>query len=278
MAKKKTTKKKSTKKKLTKKQLQPLIPMPGVDYELNLPKGHLSHSQVELYLQCAMKFWYRYVLGVKEPYNVNLAEGQIMSKVAEATNRHYMEHEKHLSLKEVLKTLGVVANKELKKVKKWMKETPDSVLGRQEDFLRRLWTTDSGPDWEPTGAEVEFNVEIAGVPVNGFIDMTEVSEVTDFKVAKNTRFYQPTKSLQLDLYCHVAQIPYGSFLVFEKESGKITPKGELRNLKKVKRWLEIVYSNVAMGISNGQFHPCNPKENFLCSEQWCHNWKNCYGG
>ena len=51
------------------------LPMPGVDYELDLPRQHLSYSQISLYLKCPAQYYHRYVLGMASPFSVHFFEG-----------------------------------------------------------------------------------------------------------------------------------------------------------------------------------------------------------
>lgn len=263
----------------------PRIPLPGEDYKLQLPKGRLSHSQVELYLQCPLKYWYRYILGHKEPYNANLAEGSIVARLAEQSNLAYLAKGKHLNLKKMKQLLEKFAEEELGKVKNWVGQDKDKIMARQHEFLA-VWYGGDGPDWQPVmmpdkkpGVEWKFELAIADVPVEGYIDLVEKTIVTDMKCSYKPDNYNAKLSLQLALYMYAAQKTQGRFDVFHKgeEAFQRLPK-TIKKADRIKRWLEITYSNVAQAISAGNFPPCNPQHTKYCAKTYCFFFGNCYGG
>jgi hypothetical protein len=80
----------------TKKVKLNRIPIAGKDYELNLPKGHLSVSQINQYLFCPTQYWLERVLGLKSVASVQMVEGTIWTKLMEATNLNYLLQGEHL--------------------------------------------------------------------------------------------------------------------------------------------------------------------------------------
>lgn len=149
---------------------------------------------------------------------------------------------------------------------------------RGEAFLRKLWSTGIIDTFDPIAVEEEINATYAGVPIVGYIDMVEPTCVTDFKVASQARYYDPAKSLQLQLYACEKNQPNVAFLIYEKRTGSIIPKDHtFQDLDAVRRWVTRVVGTVAYAISAGAFPVCNPKENNLCSEKWCPYWAECAG-
>lgn len=273
----------------------PPVPMPGKDYDLDLPTGALSFSQIDTYMKCALQYYFDRVLKRPRKVTVHLQEGQAMAGLLHHTNLAFLYTGEHLSLEKAYTEYTKIAKQELAKVDKegWYGETKASVMERGEEFIDLYWNTrpgDQGPDMIPIvvpfrdlpkheqeipGTEYEFEVEIAGVPVKGFIDLIEKGSVIDFKVASAARWYDAATSLQLALYAHVAQKNRVGYVIFEKKKMCISEKFEQVHLPSVKRRLDVTVSNVAKGISEGVFPPCQP--NSLCSESWCDHWKYCMG-
>lgn len=252
------------------------IPLPGKDYELKLPSDHLSWSQIELYLQDPIKYQFRYVHGMKEPKTPALAEGTAMTRLLELSGIRKIKKGKHLGLDDALKNYVKIADEEFKDLE------DSGATERADKFLRELWSSGEPPFLpvmvgKKPGCEYEFNVEIAGVPVLGYVDLVENDRVIDYKVGKDAYRYDPQTSVQLDLYAVALGRTQVGYVVFEKKSGKIHFKNGSRHLKTAKRWIEITVSRVAQGISAGIFPPSNPAQNSLCSSQWCHFWNLCYG-
>jgi hypothetical protein len=242
----KTSKKTQTgrKKRPTRKDAQPRVLLPGIDYDLNLPKPHLSFSQMDTYQKCPLQYHNRYVLGIKGPQSAAPAEGSAFDNVLDGSNTHYLEHGKHFDLDYALEVGPGSIREAFKEVEEpW---SFDEVQERQEVFLKMLWGN-KGPNFRPVrldgryGTQWQETVTIAGVPVMVIVDMIEKNRVTDFKVAKTARFYsRPERSLQLMLYAHATQCSKVGFMIFEKEKMRITEKEATIDLDFVRWWLETV--------------------------------------
>jgi hypothetical protein len=257
------------------------VPRPGKDYTLNLPKPHLSYSQVDLYRRCPEKYYRRYILGIKEPTTWALAEGSVMAKVLEGSNLHKVAHGKHVSLNRV-KLLHHATATALCKDIQGDESSLTEVISRGEKFLTKFWGLD-GPDLEPCmvngkpGVELEIQEEFGGVPFVLIPDVIEEGCVVDGKVAKTTRYYNAEHDLQLSLYAVAAKRKKVGYLVFCKQSGKIEELWGTRNLKRTRTWCDMLVGRVAFGISMGVFPPTDPAKDFLCNPKWCAHWDTCYG-
>lgn len=261
------------------------VPVPGKDYTLNLPKDHLSYSQVDLYRRCPEKYYRHYVLGEKEPTTVALVEGLVMSKCLEKSNLHRAKTGEHLCLSKVIKLHG-------REAKKGCRDLPgdgtergiscEEIITRGINFLTKFWGPDE-PDVEPAvidgkpGAELEIKLEFGGIPFICVPDLIEEICVLDFKVVKSTRFLKAESDLQLSLYAVATSRTKVGYIVFCKKNGKIEWLTGERDLKRTRRWCDIVVGRVAFGISMGVFPPTDPSSDFLCNPRWCHWWDTCYG-
>jgi hypothetical protein len=172
-------------------------------------------------------------------------------------------------------------NGHLDEVDQWNDQQPEDLLRRGDSFLKRFWKQE-----EPlitkerlVDVEHEFEITLAGVPVKGVIDLLERNYCWDFKVrSKNSmRYLNVDRSLQLSLYAVALQREKVGYIVFVKDDGSIIHKQSVRDLRRTQAWLEFTVSQVAQGISKGAFMPCNPADNYLCSQKWCPFFSECAG-
>lgn len=256
-----------------------MVPMPGKDYTLKLPKGYLSYSQLDTFLRCPMQYQFRYVAGRPSLTTSAAFEGTALAAALEAVGRRIMEGKYKPEVSFALKEHAAFLKKESSSVDRWDNgDDPKKLRERGEFFLASFFDQGHADQLKPVHVEHEFITQIAGVEVRGVADVVEPNYVFDFKVYKSLRFLNAEKSLQLSLYAHVFQKTRVGYIVFLKEGKKpIEIVTAERDLEKTRKWLEITVSNVAMSISNGSFAPCNPSENFLCHSQWCESFGECYG-
>lgn len=261
---------------MPKKLILPEIKVAGEDYELNLPSDHLSFSQIDLYLRCPHQYYQQRILGKKEPPSPALVEGSILGKVLEDAGNVIIQKGKPPTLRQALALHKKHFGKEIKTVKNWGEQTPVELAGRGSKFIEMFWEHEIN-EMKPVTMEKEFTLTLAGVDVTGFVDLLEEHVLFDFKCAKNTRFYNSTKSLQLAIYAVAMKISKVGYIVFCKDKMKIEYLPHTLNLTRAQRWVEFTVSRVAEGISKGIFPPCSPAENFLCSEKFCPAWSVCRG-
>ena len=260
------------------------IPLPGKDYELRLPKGHLSVSQIELYLRCPEQYRRRYVAGEPDQYTAAQAEGSILAAVLEQLAVHRFTKGDPPSLEQARKWYVKHHKAECKEVRQWGEQTPLAMATRGELFLRNLYASGDVNSFNPIAvngepaAELEVKLPIAGVPMLGYVDLATRNRVWDTKVQSGKYFLKPDTSLQLSYYCVALGQPESGYIFFDKKSGKIEwIEARTRDLPKTKLWLEITVSRVAMAISQGHFPVCNQSNNNLCSQEFCAYWHDCAG-
>lgn len=224
---------------------------------------------------------------MKEPYTPPLLEGSLLGEVLDASGIEYVAKGKPLTPKRAFNLYRKLFAKQSHKVDDWGTVEPTDVANRGLAFLDEYWTKGMAEEAKPAmvngiiGVQFEVRTTIAGVPMLAYVDLIEDGPplVTDHKCASSSRYYNPDTSLQLACYAVALDIPNVAFQVFNKKTGKIEFKECTRplDLKKRKKWLEIVVSGVAEQISAGMFPVCDPEKNFLCSPKWCSHWETCRG-
>jgi len=268
------------------------IEKPIRDYTLDLPTDYLSVTQIEEYLRCPRQYYFDYILKQPRKPNLALIEGGAMAKGLADFHLN-----KNLTGYSPVSSVSLLEEHIMKEWENLDPEPRDesisTVIQRGKDFLSTYISTSQAVprrvrkrslfhrrrmDWVE-GVEEEFRIRIAGVPVIGFIDLVEEDMITDFKVCKpgSTRYYIPGKSLQLAMYAHATHIPGVRYYCFLKGENRTKIIPTTLDLKATRRWLKMVVSSVAKGISQQVFPPCNPIHNNLCSTKWCSYWDKCYG-
>jgi CRISPR/Cas system-associated exonuclease Cas4 (RecB family) len=157
-----------------------------------LPKGRLSHSQVEMFLRCPRQYWFRYVKGESRPPGVALVLGTGTHKAVETTHHHIVDHgvpapdellldafsDKFDEAAEEVEPTewtgdqdrGVIKDKGVRLVKIYNAKLAPSVKPQ----VKMVKT--NGQDMEIRGIEKKFEVTIAGVPMLGFIDLIDTND------------------------------------------------------------------------------------------------------
>lgn len=250
------------------------VPRAGKDYDLRLPKGYLSWSQISLHRSCGEKYRREYKEGVPRPYNSAFFEGTVMDHVLEQSNLRYIEKRKHLTKTQAHGCYAEKFEEDKPNVEVWLDDSAD-ILDRGATFIDKFWDNKLHVQMKPIAAQREFFIEIVGVPVKGVIDLLEMNLVCDFKVAKDAKYYDPTVCDQMWLYALATGVEHVAYQIFEKKSMSIRWKEATVNLERAQWELERLVSSVAFQISH-DLYPPNSKD-FFCSGKWCSHYFDCVG-
>jgi len=279
---------------------------------LSLPKGYLSHTQVDMYLRCARQYFFRYVRDHKRPPSAAMALGSGAHKALEGTHHHIVKHGAPAPTEAVLDEFSVSFEEKSEDVpeKAWTEGGSDK--GQIKDAgikLVRLYNEQQAPKVKPQvkdgvpGIEKRFEVKIGGVPMVGVIDLIDVNStivlseievkmmaekgksvpefmrtsVSDLKVkAKSMSQGDVDGSLQLTLYSYVEGI---NSVRYDQLLRQKTPKFKQVSSTRTTSdhlWMQEVVTGVAKAISAGIFPPCDPTS-WVCSEKWCGYFHQCRG-
>lgn len=164
-----------------------------------LPKGRMSHTQVEMYLRCPRQYWFRYVKGESRPPGVAMVLGSGTHKAVETTHHHIVDHgvpapdemlmdafsdrfEEQAADVEATEWTGnqdkgKVKDQGVKLVKIYNQKFAPKVQPQVK--LVPLKAADGGVvNTEVRGIEKKFEVTIAGVPMLGYIDLIDTNDAT----------------------------------------------------------------------------------------------------
>lgn len=235
-----------------------------------LPKGYLSVSQIRTYLRCPKQYELKYIDEVKETYGSSLLVGKAFHGAIEAANRTKAGG-------------GTFAASDLKDAYNDAWEAGESGIAFKDDEdpgqlkdrgmeLAVHYYEEVGQHANPDLVEIDFNIQVADVPLIGFMDLVERDgTIRDFKTAGST----PAKdvadsSIQLTAYAMAYRDLTGQeeakvgldYVVNLKRDIKIIRQESTITDKRIERFENTVHQ-VAKAIDSGVFY--SNDESTVCS-------------
>lgn len=279
----------------------------------NLPQGHLSHSQIEMYLRCPRQYYHRYVREISRPPGISLILGTGTHKALETTHHHIVDYATPAPIEMVLATFSDSFDQNAKEVPEteWKEDEGNTKGGVKDAGLKlvSLYNRDFAPKVKPQvkndvrGIERKITTNVAGVPMVGYIDLIDTNDdavmtheeqtllrdnsksvpealrtsVVDFKTkAKSVSQAEIDGSFQLTFYSYATQITNVRYdQLLRQKRPKIKRMRSMRK-KGDYKWMCEIVSSVARAISSGIFPPCAP-DNWACTPNWCGFWGLCRG-
>lgn len=255
------------------------------------PGQILSPSQVNTFLECAAKWYFKYLIRLPDPVNSSLALGRAVDNALSHYFRTKAEGEAPPAA-DVVDAYDLAWADQEAEVTFTDDEKPDELhdLGRR---LVECYLTEMAPGIQPAvidskpAVQLPVKGEIAGVQVQGYIDLiTDDGTVVDLKTKKDKpRDIPPDHLLQLttyDLLCgHSrgrAQIHY----MVKGRSAKSTVKTVpfTRDIGPAETmFAESVYPAAQEAMRDGLYLPRRTSR--LCSRKYCPFWEQCeaeFGG
>lgn len=258
--------------------------------------ARVSHSQINMFLNCPRQWAFRYVDGVIAPPGVSMIRGSSVHTAAESNYRSVIETGEALEV-EAVKAIAAddvetrfrggvrLADEEaasgLAKVRGSVKD--DAVS------LAEIHAVEVAPTHDPIAVEESHIITNAetGNKVKIIVDMRELDSLHDIKTgSKAPASTVADKSMQLTLYSAGFLVLTGALprevvldYVIRTAGGKTTKpktysksyasKRTLEDIKAAFRVVENVVESMRKGVSHG-----NPTSN-LCSPKWCGYYGRC---
>ena len=253
---------------------------------LQLPKGHLSLSQVREYLACPKRYYAKYVLQRQAPVAQEMYLGGAFHKGQEAYFKETLRGARP-RVADVSDFFAMFFNQgwpdeegreNLPDVVEW--EQPQAQLFDLGQELSTLYTEKIGQHLVPMEVEMSFSRKTAGlqVPVVGRIDLVEGTAGTliDWKV--KARRFSPNElisDLQPSFYAFGVGGPvnFSFHLALKTKVPAVEKMPTTRGNGAIAMVTEIV-EGVAQAISKGDF-PMNPTP-WMCNAS-CPIWSECVG-
>lgn len=258
--------------------------------EPRVSKPHVSFSQLSMYLRCSMQYYFRYIVGLKEPPKLPLAIGKGGHSALEYGGRYKMKNGVDLAVPDMLDIASTFIDIESEEV-----EAPASEKGEAKDravAAIRVYQTRDAAAVNPAGVEVEFNLDLNDPDepniepiriVNGKIDIiTTDTGVWDYKFVGQARSQNEVDlSPQLSLYGKVFRVLTGRYAsktgyqmflpgstrtppdsrAIYRDAALMTPEKQEARFQR----LRFQFQQVEKGIRTGMFMPTDDPR--VCS--WC---------
>ena len=236
----------------------------------------LSPSQVNTYLTCPAKWYFRYLVGLSEPATGNLALGKAFHQTLAANFRQ------KISSGHDMDAAGV--RDEFRQA--WASNSAEAELREDEDAsdlavtgeaLLTTYIGEAARSIEPRAVELPVEGEIAGVKVRGIVDVVDADgRVLDFKTAsKRPNGVTADHSLQLTTYAMVTPGASGSCrldTVTKTKTVQVIQQSYEVGAEE-RRFAETLYPMVQDSIRDGIYPP--HRSSPLCSRKHCGYWREC---
>jgi CRISPR/Cas system-associated exonuclease Cas4 (RecB family) len=242
----------------------------------------LSPSQVRCFMDCQVRWWFKYGLRYPDPSTGNLALGRAVH-AALAQN-----FEQKMQSYEDLPILGVIALFR----QAWAAEREETEFRDDEDPLElarcgeglvRKYLEEVAPTIAPAAVEAHVTGEIAGVPVQGWIDVLDIrGRIIEIKTAaRKPSAISPEHRFQIATYAQL--MPQANFdaridtLVKTKTPGLVTQRFTITD-QDIMATTEL-YPMAQMAMRSELYMPNRTSMN--CSRRSCSFWRRCeqeFGG
>lgn len=242
----------------------------------------LSPSQVNTFLSCPAKWYFKYLRGLPDPKTGALALG-IAAHRAIAWFMKSKIAKDPLPDAEVCELFSDAWDEEIRQAELREDEDADD-LHDQGRGLVACYLREAAPLIEP--AKVEFRVagKVGGVDVQGYVDLLDVDgRIIDTKTrAKKPAGIPPDYRLQVTTYTLISPDARGQarvdFIVKNKTPKVVSHSTEIEASDVA--YAEAIYPMVQESIRDGVFYP-RRSDQFPCTRRYCPFWRACeseFGG
>lgn len=242
----------------------------------------LSPSQVNTYLTCPAKWYFRYLVGLAEPVTGALALGKAFHATLATNFRRKLKSGHDMEPSEVREAFE----------QEWILASDDAELRDDEDAaelattgetLVNTYIKEAAPSVQPRAVEQSVAGRVAGVKVRGIVDVLDTNGcVVDFKTAsKRPNGIAADHGLQLTTYTIITPGASGSCRLDTVTKTKTVQVIQQTHAvgREERRLAETLYPMVQESIRDGIYPP--HRSSPLCSRKHCGYWRECereFGG
>ena len=229
----------------------------------------LSPSQVNTYLSCSAKWFYKHVAKLPDPPSGSLVRGRAVDRL--------VKHWFRFKAEGLILDNGALAETydEI-----WDAECDGAAFGATEDVdalkasgaeLAAKYIAEAAPEIEPAVLDLPVAGEIGGVPVRGYIDLMDASgTVIDLKTSsRKPSGVSADYALQMATY---AVLTPGASGTVRMDAMIATKSPQLVSISYAvsdadRRMCERIYPHVQKGMMSGYY--CPNRGSNLCSRKYC---------
>lgn len=242
----------------------------------------LSPSQVRCLMDCSARWKYKYMLGMPEPPNANLSLGTAVHEALAFNFRQKMETRQDASVSEVVTEFSRAWNRIALETEFRDEENPKELetQGRQ---MTELYMRQAAPGIMPAAVEVQVEGTIAGVKVQGKVDIVEESgRIRDIKTSsRRSSCISNEQKFQLASYAPFVPNATGEVVIDQLVKTKVPAYVQITHTvtRQDRAATEQMYPAAQAFARAGMYLP-NRTSN-LCSRKGCAFWRQCvseFGG
>jgi hypothetical protein len=236
----------------------------------------LSPSQVRCFMDCHARWWFKYNLKRPDPPNGNLALGRAVHWALTQNFAQKAETYEDLPLFGVLALFREAWALERDQAEFRDDEDPSQLAFAGEALVAK-YLDDVAPAVEPAAVELHVEGEIAGVRVQGFIDVLDVDgRIIDIKTAKaSPSGIEPMNRFQVATYRQLSPAASGKGRIDTLVKTK-TPKIVLRSFDVTPedlRATQTIYARASQAMRSDVYIP--NRLSMFCSRRHCGYWREC---
>jgi hypothetical protein len=258
---------------------------------VNLPKDHISYSQINMYKRCPKQYYFRYFEDRIIPPKWIMVAGKAGHNTMEFNNKYKMESGHDEKISTVIDYLANSWDEEKDKHETitYSKIKPGEVVSKISKPVIKYFTDGAFERDIPTGVEKEFRLNFEGIDteVMGYIDVEYEDGVYDYKFSqRKPSIQQIATSDQLKMYAV-------SYLIEKRILPKRLgytyfiptkdPQANVYNIPMIEKFIENFMSDLKeaiISISNSTRSGVFPRNSasFMCSPEGCGYWDICKPG
>ncbi len=240
------------------------------------PGSVLSPSQVATLMDCAYRWYGKYVLELPDPPTGNQALGKAVHAALAANFRQKCETEVDLSVAGVVAIFREVWSRESEQTEFRDDEEPRE-LGRTGEVLVAKYLEEAAPSIEPIAVELHVEGVINGVLVHGFLDVLDLTGcVIEIKTARAKPLnINPMHKFQIATYTRLLPAAIGLARVdtLVKTKSPQLVQQSFSITEQELRATDTLYP-LAQELMHGGVYVPN-RQSIMCSRRNCAYWRHC---
>lgn len=236
----------------------------------------LSPSQVRGFMDCQVRWWFKYVRKLPDPQTGNLALGKAVHAALTENFAQKLETREDLPLMGVLGLYREARAAEREQTEFRDVENP-SELGSCGEALVTKYMDEAAPMIDPAAVEMRVTGEIGGTRVQGWIDLLDAQgQIIDIKTAaRKPSGIEPDHRFQLATYAQLTPGASGEVrldtLVKTKTPGLVTQSFTIGLQDVVVT--ERLYGLAQQAMRSELYMP--NRLSITCSRRNCSYWRHC---
>ena len=242
----------------------------------------LSPSQVNTFLSCPAKWYFRYAVGLKEPATGSLALGTAFHAAMAANFRQKTETKHDLPTETVQDFFSEAFAMAAADAEFRDEEDPVALIETGRALIAK-YVADGAASVQPKAVELPVQGVIAGVRVQGIVDLLDTDgRIIDCKTASRRPVgITADYGLQLTTYSMITPGATGACrldTVTKTQDVQLVQQSCTIGAEE-RRYAETIYPMVQDGIRDGIYTP--RRGSSFCSRRYCGYWRECereYGG